>query len=228
MTTATKQGELIKQEQVAGRLASQSNSGTQYGSNNNVTPITTLKDLGITKIESSRAQEVDEYKELIPSQPSVGKFSIARELAQIKAGTHFWCNGHLQAIPLAEQSPEKPNYCRSCLAMMTADKKVGRLEVGRWSNNDSLYRLDGKNYGVSKTGATILVKEDSAKPLEADVSLNNIGQKDVTKLAGGNILPPQSKAALKTGVVMQHPGGRPVKTGKVTRMTEWRRRKARK
>jgi|GEM_PF-2287516 len=60
-------GEMIRQEQAAGRLATQSRGNTQYGSNIDVTPVKTLSDFGITKIESSRAQNIYEHRDLIPA-----------------------------------------------------------------------------------------------------------------------------------------------------------------
>lgn len=56
----TRARHLIKQEQDAGRLASQ---GGDRQSNN----VVTLKDYGITKMESSRAQRLAETRENLPT-----------------------------------------------------------------------------------------------------------------------------------------------------------------
>ena len=48
-------GEMIKQEQEAGRLAVSGDNQHSIGSNN---VVTTLKDYGISRIESSRAQKI--------------------------------------------------------------------------------------------------------------------------------------------------------------------------
>ncbi|MDO8491345.1 MAG: hypothetical protein Q7T04_04955 [Dehalococcoidia bacterium] len=162
---------------------------------------------------------------LIPTEPIPGKFNIATEEPLILKGSHFFCLGHLCTVPIAEQS-DNPDYCRGCQGVLMAEKRVTRQDTpDRWSDNDSIFVHFGKRYGVNKHGNTILVKEDSTKPLEGDVSSERVGQKDVTKLGGGDILPPTPKTFLKQNEVMLHPGGRPVKTGKVSRMTEWRRKK---
>jgi hypothetical protein len=56
-----KLGELIKQEQEAGRLASQNSGNRNLGNN-----VVTLKDYGLTKMDSYRAQKIAEHKDLIP------------------------------------------------------------------------------------------------------------------------------------------------------------------
>ena len=57
-------GEMIKQEQEAGRLAVSGDNQHSIGSNN---VVTTLKDYGISRIESSRAQKIYEHRDLISS-----------------------------------------------------------------------------------------------------------------------------------------------------------------
>jgi hypothetical protein len=53
----------------------------------------------------------------------VPDFSIKKELELIAAGTHFWCTGHLGAVPVSEKS-EDPRYCRFCFNLLTEEVKV--------------------------------------------------------------------------------------------------------
>lgn len=59
-------GELIQLEQEVGRLATSVDSLKQYRSNNNVTTVKNLKDYGLTKMDSSRAQKIARHQDLIP------------------------------------------------------------------------------------------------------------------------------------------------------------------
>jgi hypothetical protein len=49
-----------------------------------------------------------------------GKFSIFRDLAQISAGTHFWCKSCVVARELFEQAENK-DYCKSCWQTLKAE-----------------------------------------------------------------------------------------------------------
>jgi len=60
--TEAKLGELIKQEQEAGRLATSDSGRPKKGS----TAGTLLKNYGLTKKDSHRAQKITEHKDLIP------------------------------------------------------------------------------------------------------------------------------------------------------------------
>ena len=52
---------------------------------------------------------------LIPVEPLKGLFDIGRDNALIMKKTHFFCQGHLGAIPIEEQSPDDDSYCAECL-----------------------------------------------------------------------------------------------------------------
>jgi len=52
---------------------------------------------------------------LIPTTPNYGRFNAREERALIAKGTHFFCDGHLGAIPIGEQSPDDARYCVECL-----------------------------------------------------------------------------------------------------------------
>lgn len=49
----------------------------------------------------------------MPTMVEEKPFDTARDAALIKAGTHFYCQSHLTARPVEEQS-EDPRYCRGC------------------------------------------------------------------------------------------------------------------
>lgn len=38
----------------------------------------------------------------------------------IKAGSHFHCSGHLQAVPISQKSPD-PRYCQGCFDFLTSE-----------------------------------------------------------------------------------------------------------
>ncbi len=55
----------------------------------------------------------------------MSNFDIKTDLTLIAAGTHFWCSGHLSAVPIAEQSSD-PRYCVACFNLLTAEVKLLR------------------------------------------------------------------------------------------------------
>lgn len=55
--------------------------------------------------------------------PSERYFDIVRDNAQIAKGTHFWCSGHLSAIPIAKQSAN-PRYCQKCWQNIRGESSV--------------------------------------------------------------------------------------------------------
>lgn len=44
-------------------------------------------------------------------------FDIKRDNELIAAGTHFWCDGHLSAVPVDDMSRES-RYCQSCYNLL--------------------------------------------------------------------------------------------------------------
>ena len=44
------------------------------------------------------------------------KFSIANDKALVDSGSHFFCQGHLSAVPLEKQKNKE--YCVECYAIM--------------------------------------------------------------------------------------------------------------
>ncbi len=55
-------------------------------------------------------------------------FDPARDRALIKAGTHFYCYGHLGARPNEEQS-EDPRYCRDCCEFLSQEAKLSHSKA---------------------------------------------------------------------------------------------------
>jgi hypothetical protein len=53
----------------------------------------------------------------------MGNFNIKMDNSLIAADTHFWCSGHLGAIPVGEQSAD-PRYCRACFDLLSAEVKI--------------------------------------------------------------------------------------------------------
>jgi hypothetical protein len=49
--------------------------------------------------------------------------TIKEEYALIAAGSHFWCETHLSAIPVADQSRDS-RYCRVCCNFLTEEAKM--------------------------------------------------------------------------------------------------------
>lgn len=50
---------------------------------------------------------------LIPVEPIRGQFDIEKDKALIDKGSHFFCQGHLAAVVIEQQSRD-PKYCFDC------------------------------------------------------------------------------------------------------------------
>jgi hypothetical protein len=53
----------------------------------------------------------------------MGNFNIKLENELIASGTHFWCSGHLGAVPVGERSTDQ-RYCRACFDLLSAEVKI--------------------------------------------------------------------------------------------------------
>ena len=62
--------------------------------------------------------------------PNKGYFDTERVNELIAAGSHFWCNACLGAVPLDDQSPD-PRYCLGCYEFLLKEAK--RLNPGKRS-----------------------------------------------------------------------------------------------
>jgi hypothetical protein len=87
-------GELIKQEQEAGRLATQSRGTTQFGSGNNNTPVKTLADYGLDKEDSRHAQALAEHKDIIAEKRGFGINTVAAAISEFPTR----CSAKLDAL----------------------------------------------------------------------------------------------------------------------------------
>lgn len=79
-------------------------------------------------------------------------FDTARDNQQIAAGTHFYCHGHLTAVPIAERSRDG-RYCRECLAIIESDRR-NNGPADYWEENGQVFVAMGKRYGITATGKT--------------------------------------------------------------------------
>ena len=72
-------------------------------------------------------------------QTNQSPFDTTRDAVLIKAGSHFYCLGHLSARPIEEQSPD-PRYCRSCrdFLLQEAELMGGHSRKASW-----IPRIDG-------------------------------------------------------------------------------------
>jgi len=52
-----------------------------------------------------------------------GSFDSRRDGILIAAGTHFFCGGHLSAVPIEDSSPD-PRYCRSCYIFLLIEARA--------------------------------------------------------------------------------------------------------
>ena len=59
---------------------------------------------------------------LMPVDTDRGKFNIKRDVILITEGSHFFCQGHLGAVSIEEQS-HNPNYCRECLKIIEEERR---------------------------------------------------------------------------------------------------------
>lgn len=53
----------------------------------------------------------------------MANFNIKRDNELIASGSHFWCSGHLSAVPVGEQSPDS-RYCNFCYELLNNEVKV--------------------------------------------------------------------------------------------------------
>ena len=72
-------------------------------------------------------------------------FDAARDKELIKAGSHFYCLGHLCARPLEERSTD-PLYCRSCCDFMLQEVE---LEGGHHRKAGWMPKIDGAGVKAS-------------------------------------------------------------------------------
>jgi predicted nucleic acid-binding Zn ribbon protein len=64
-----------------------------------------------------------------PSGPAT-LFNDARDNVMIATGTHFFCRGHLRAVPIETQS-SNPDYCNGCLEIIIEERRRDK-DVDLW------------------------------------------------------------------------------------------------
>lgn len=69
----------------------------------------------------------------MPTMVEEKGFDCARDTALIKAGTHFYCHGHLGARPLEERSRDS-RYCQGCcdFLLQEAEMAGGHYRKASW------------------------------------------------------------------------------------------------
>lgn len=58
---------------------------------------------------------------LTPIEPVKGIFDIKRDNDLITRGSHFFCQGHSEAITIEKQSPDQ-RYCQECYKIVRSEK----------------------------------------------------------------------------------------------------------
>jgi hypothetical protein len=82
-------------------------------------------------------------------------FDEARDDKLFAAGTHFYCHGHLTAVPISEQSANH-RYCKTCYQILQVEKRTyGPGDY--WTENGMVFIHYGKKYGVTAKGQTTCI-----------------------------------------------------------------------
>jgi len=94
-----------------------------------------------------------------------------------------------------------------------------------WTADGMIFVAYGEGYTVAPNGRTVCIGEmDGDKPIQKPCLKPSVAKKPVTKIAGNGLLP---SPEVSKGIMLHHRGqGRPPKKGEVSRMTEYRRKKA--
>lgn len=141
--------------------------------------------------------------------PNDGYFSIKRDNEIIAAGD-FFCQACVVGKPLDDQSPD-PRYCISCYEVLLKEAELlDPHHRPKWIPKQP--RIDKKQpvgvAGVTRNG----------------VDASPVSQNDVSKIPD-SVISPVLTTPIQNKGIMKH-RGRPRKAGEVSRVTEWRRRKA--
>ena len=71
-------------------------------------------------MKMTKGEELEvEYRAgyLIPTEQVKGKFDIKSDSVLLAEGSHFFCQGHLSAVAIKQQS-HNPNYCSDCFKVI--------------------------------------------------------------------------------------------------------------
>ncbi|MFC2040431.1 hypothetical protein ACFLTW_04590 [Chloroflexota bacterium] len=118
-----------------------------------------------------------------------------------------------------------PKYCQTCYGLVSADMNV-KSEPDVWINHGATFITGGQKFGVSKTGATVLIEKPMIEPTHNPIDDSPNKKEPVAKFNYEEVATTNNPQAKKMGI-MQHRRGRPRKTTgeKIHRTTLWRRRK---
>jgi hypothetical protein len=123
------------------------------------------------------------------------KFDIKHDNELIAAGSHFWCKACITARPVAERSPDS-RYCKGCFDIL----------------NDEASLLPCR--GINRRPAWIPRPDGiTTPPALTDSLLGAVSSGDTSKDTHPSFAP------------LKHGGGRPRKSGMVSRWTIQRREK---
>lgn len=129
---------------------------------------------------------------------------------------------HLQAELLRLRAGYDGCGCADCQGLyQVIDLKKYGARVKRYF--DTIIIMSGQ------TGADLWEQYHPPEPGGDDVLSDYLGgqaaQQAVSKLPANGLLPPGDNSGVNPPAVMKHPGGRPRKSGEVSRVTAWRREK---
>lgn len=94
-----------------------------------------------------------------------GYFNTERDNALITAGTHFWCHGHLTAVPIDEQSPDS-RYCEGCYKFLCKEAEMlpSHTKKATWVPKKPIAKIGAKKSPhVPQDGGGILSTVEGKK-----------------------------------------------------------------
>lgn len=162
-------------------------------------------------------------------------FNINHDNELIVDGTHFWCKGHMCAVPVSQRAAFDSEYCHDCAKLLRDSRnEKKKAEPVRWSPGGQVCIIDGRGYKVGKHGGTICVGpvDETGKSRSGDVTTTTTQTQqaainDVSKIKHDTLPTPKHSRIQKTpNYETKKRRGRPEKTGKISRITAWRRRQA--
>jgi hypothetical protein len=126
-----------------------------------------------------------DFDSLINRVPvSTKRFDGARDVALIAQGGHFYCHGHLCAVPRSEQSIKNAKYCKDCQAVLDQERKTNG-PADCWEPGNMVFVHYDRRYAITASGNTTVL-EDKACQVDADGPQHKPDNSDgCSKLIGG-------------------------------------------
>lgn len=152
-------------------------------------------------------------------------FDPKRESKLLEGGDHFWCKTCLTVLPLSDQSTDL-DHCHECAKLLHEERKTTHGKES-WCRDNTVFVTNGKGWVVGPDCRSYCIGPVDAKGYPVDrhsePHISGPGsQQAVSKM-------PDRVSVGRTLVtpifVTTKRRGRPRKMGKVSRMTEYRRRK---